>query len=734
MRKSILVLTSLGATSLSLLSQSVDTLSVRQLQEVSVIGTRAGKTTPMSYGNIKKAELQKINLGQDVPFLLQLQPSVVATSEAGTGIGYTHIRVRGVDATGTNVTANGVPINDSESQAVFWVNMPDLVSSVEEMQLQRGIGTSSNGSGSFGASLNLRTSNLSTQPYAELGVSGGSFSTLRKNIKVGSGAIAKHFSADVRLSSIDSKGYVDRSTVDLNSYFLQLGYFNNNTVLKFITFGGKERTGIAWNGLEPYQEKLYGRTYNSAGDMYDNGKQYYHNTDNYKQQHNHLIFTQRINPQLSLNLTGHYTRGFGYTDEFRTGRRPSEYGLKLYTTVNKDGEVTEVKRSLIRQKYLDNHFGGIISNLNYKPKGWDINWGFSGNYYGGEHYGYITWIERSFPDEVLPNNRYYESVGKKLDLSTYIKANYSILPNLSAYIDLQYRHLSYRLEGTNDRLEKKLGKMQRLDINKHFDFLNPKAGLYWRFTPRQHAYASIALAHREPNRKMYTDRGVNEAMPRPERMTDIELGYGYTKEGFSLSSNLYYMSYKDQLVMTGKKSDVGADLLENVPDSYRLGIELSAAYEPIRAIRLDASLALSQNRIKEYSYYIGKTSFTTHDTPIAYSPSVVASGSLTYKGVRNLEVSLVAQHIGKQYLDNSGNEDRTLPAYTLTNLRLGYRLAFARFVKDCQLNLQINNLFNNEYASSGFAYAYLKDKQQISSVVKYPQAGINLLLGATLRF
>lgn len=713
-----------------IVAQQADTLRVRQLQEVSVVGTRAKRTTPMSYSNIDKNTLRKVNLGQDVPYLLQMQPSVVATSDAGTGLGYTGIRVRGVDATGTNVTANGVPINDSESQAVFWVNMPDLTSSVEEMQLQRGIGTSSNGAGSFGASLNLRTSNLSTKAYGEIGLSGGSFSTLRKNIKLGTGTLSGHWAADVRLSQIESQGYIDRASVDLSSYFVQVGYFSGQSLLKFITFGGKEVTGIAWRGITAQQEALYGRRYNSSGDMYENGKSYYHNTDNYRQQHNHLIFTQGFGSKLSLNITAHYTKGFGYTEEYRTGRKPSEYGLARYNS----NSGKEIKRSLIRRKYLDNDFVGLISNLHYKHRAWELTTGISANHYKGIHYGELPWIERSFPDEVQPKERYYEGVGKKLDISSYIKASLKINHSLSTYLDLQYRHIDYRLEGTHDGYSQHLKGLQRLDIDKHFDFLNPKAGLYWQFSPRSYAYASLALAHREPNRKMYTSIGVKGELPKAEQMFDYELGYGYKGRQLQLSANVYYMQYKDQLVMTGKLSDVGDVLLENVPDSYRLGVEITSVYGPHPSLKLEGSLALSQNRIKHYTYYIDKIAFDAKNTPIAYSPGIVASATITYKGIRHTELSLRAQHVGKQYLDNSHSEVRTMPAYTVVGLQVGYQIPTRGFIKDWLLSLQINNLLNSKYHSNAFAETWFDNGTEVNQIKTFPQAGIHFLVGTTIRF
>lgn len=746
MKRTLLVGGLIALTTQMAVAQQTDSIKVRQLQEVSVVGTRAGLKTPMTYGNIKKDEIRKVNLGQDVPYLLQLQPSVVATSDAGTGIGYTGIRVRGVDATATNVTANGVPINDSESQGVFWVNMPDLSSSLEEMQLQRGVGTSSNGAGAFGASLNMRTSNLSSLPYAELGLSGGSYGTFRRNVRVGTGTIGGHWALDARLSKINSDGYIDRASVDLSSYFVQAGYFNERTVLKFISFGGKEVTGIAWHGISPEVEAKYGRRYNQAGDMLiggEKGKRYYHNTDNYEQIHNHLILTHSIAPQLSLNLTGHYTKGYGYTDEYRTGRRLREYNLAKYT--NAAGKEVE-KVSLIRRKYLDNDFAGIISNINWRPRKWDISFGLSANYYKGLHYGEVRWID-NYPTPIDPTARYYDGDGKKTDIASYLKASHQLTPTLSVYGDLQYRYINFRLSGTADGYSRKVKGMHKLELDTHFNFLNPKAGLFWQVASGHDVYASVAVAHREPNRKMYTNLGADGKAPKAERMVDYELGYKHTGRKFSLGANLYYMDYKDQLVMNGQWSDVGEAVLENVPKSYRLGLELSASLRPTTWLRLDGSLALSKNKIKEYTYtfdaydpssydWVASVPVVYKDIDIAYSPSLVASGAVTFSK-SGFEASLSGQAVGAQYLDNTQSAERQIDAYQLVNLRLAYDLPIRRFVKGWNISLSINNLLNKTYYSNGYVYdmGVKADGSSLYNDLRYfPQAGINFLLGTTLTF
>lgn len=749
--KQALLLSMLLITSAANAQESdVDTLRVHQLETLNVIGTRATARTPMSYSNIGKSTIKRANLGTDIPYLLQMQPSTFATSDAGTGIGYTALRVRGVDATGINITLGGVPINDSESQAVFWVNMPDLASSIGGMQIQRGVGTSSNGAASFGASVNMNADHLSTEPYAEVGVSAGSFGTFRRNVRLGSGRLMGRWSVDARLSKITSDGYVDRGDVDLDSYFVQAGYFGGNTIIKFMSFGGKEVTGIAWNGLKLSDGEKYGRTYNSAGDMLVDGKKgvgYYHNTDNYKQTHNHLTLSHQATPQLALNLTAHYTQGYGYTDEYRTGRNPKEYGLNRIRIPHEwlPNKQQDWKTSLIRRKYLDNDFYGGVASVRWTPERWQLTFGTSANRYNGAHYGEVRWIKgyETMPGggPVEPNFRYYDGMGHKTDISQYIKVHHDITRTLSAYIDLQYRHVDYRITGGVDNYDSQTKAMQQMDMKKIFNFFNPKMGLFYQFAPEHNLYASVAISHREPNRKNYTD-ATPDSYPRAEKLTDYELGYGYKGKHLTLSANAYYMRYTDQLVMNGKMTDVGGMLLENVPDSYRMGLELQMAVRPWSWLRFDGSLALSQNRIKDYQYfyavYDADWEFASlkeqryHNTTIAYSPSIVASGALTaeYAGWM---ASLRSQYVGKQYLDNTESRERMIKGFHTMGLALSYKLPI-RWVRSWTLDLQVNNLLNAKYYSNAYVYDVGIDHEgaTYSDLRYFPQAGINFLLGTTI--
>lgn len=751
MKQTLLIsaLLGLGVSALHAQSSNVDSLRTQLLDEVAVVATRAGERTPMAHTNLGKADIAKQNLGLDLPYLLQLQPSVVATSDAGTGVGYTSLRVRGVDPTGVNITLGGVPINDSESQAVFWVNMPDLASSLGSIQVQRGVGTSSNGAGAFGATINMSTDKLSYVPYAEVGVSGGSFGTLRRNIRLGSGRLGGRWAVEGRLSQITSKGYVDRSGVDLWSYFLQAGYFGERTTIKYLTFGGKEVTGIAWNGLSSDDEKQYGRTYNSAGYMgfdLDGVRQYYRNTDNYTQTHHHLSLSHQFSPSLVLNVTGHYTAGFGYTDEFRTGRKLVEYGLKTYTIPdpsNPSSMIKVKKTSLIRRKYLDNDFYGMVSSLAYTTDKWRVHLGVSANNYVGDHYGEIRWI-KDYPISVYPESRYYEGVGHKLDIAPYLKASYQVNEALTLFGDVQYRHVGYRITGTTDNYDEINERLQQMNLLKSFNFVNPKAGVHYRFNAEHEAYASVAVAHREPNRKVFTEASANR-IPQAERLTDYELGYSWRTRVASVGLSGYYMSYRDQLVTNGKLNDVGAMELENVADSYRMGLELQTSIRPLNWLSFDASVALSRSRIKEYDYYYsvyddtwdwtGLSKQTYKDVAIGFSPSVVASGALRLAH-SGFEAALTAQAVSSQYLDNTQNAERKLPAYQVFGLNLGYDLPIGRWAKRWQINLQINNLLNSQYSSTGYVYdaGITSQGDQYSDIRLFPQAGINFLLGTTLSF
>ena len=646
---------------------------------------------------------------------------------------------------------NGVPLNDSESQGVFWANMPNFSSSIQDAQLQRGVGTSSNGSAAFGASLNLRTDHFSMTPTASLTLLGGSYNTFRRDVHASTGRIAGHWALEARLGKTTTDGYIDRSGTEGTSYFIQGGYFGENTILKLLSFGGKQRTGIAWNGLSPEEEAVYGRRYNSAGHMNPGSTpqdaRYRYNTDNYEQYHYQAQLTQRLSEGLILNLTAHYTKGYGFTDEYRTGRKLKDYGLKEFilrdengaAILDKDGKEQKVKKiTLLRTKYLDNDFAGGIATLDYKSDRLELTAGLSANHYAGDHYGERLPVT-PYPYLVEPNERYYEDKANKTDLSGFVKANYEVTTGLNLFADLQYRFINYRIAGTIDHFVKNSqGAMvaQEIDLKKTFNFLNPKAGLFYQFAPQHHVYGSVAVAHREPNRKNYTEVSPKD-YPRAERLTDYEVGYGFRSSSFSAGLNLYYMDYHDQLVLNGKQSDVGGKLSENVASSHRMGAELNASWKICPMLRWDLAGAVSRNQIKQYHLYAwsdqaGGEVLTTYDrTPIAYSPQMVLSNTLTFTH-RAFEAALTSQYVGMQYLDNTGSRERSLPAYHVASLRLGYELP-VHFVRSWSISLQINNLFDARYSSNGGAGYTFDKKGAISSYTwTYPQAGIHAFLGTTI--
>lgn len=585
-----------------------DSVKVVNLQEVQVVSTRATAKTPVAFTNVKKEQISKQNFGQDIPFLLSTTPSVLTTSDAGAGVGYTTIRVRGTDATRINVTANGIPMNDSESHAIFWVNTPDFASSLEDIQIQRGAGTSTNGSGAFGASINMRTQSISSKPYAEVSGSYGSFNTHKETVKVGTGLINKYWAFDARLSNIQSDGYRDRASSDLKSYFVQGGYFGENTTIKFITFGGKEKTYHAWDGIS--KEQLENdRTYNPNGVILDDNKGkgnpigfYDDQMDNYRQTHYQLLLNHIFSPAWNLNIAFHYTNGFGYYQEYKNGRSLEEYGLKpFYLPGNSE---PQKKTNLVRQKLVDSNFGGGIFSLNYQNEKLNASFGGGLNRYSNDHYGKVIWV-KNYTEQLDPEHEYYRNTGGKTDGNIYLKANYQLIGGLSAYADLQYRYIHYTIDGDNDKWDFTATpeRLQRLDVKENFSFFNPKAGLFWQINPNHSAYASFSVAQKEPTRNNYTD-GMFDKYPKAEKLLDYELGYTYRNEWVTAGVNLYYMDYTDQLVLNGKTNDIGEAMAENVKDSYRMGIELAFGAKFNDWLRWDINGTWSKNRIKDYTGYV----------------------------------------------------------------------------------------------------------------------------------
>ena len=713
------------------------------LGETSVIATRATHTTPIAFTNISREQLRRTNHGQDIPYLVSLAPSSVSTSDAGAGIGYTSLRIRGVDATRINVTANGIPVNDAESHTVFWVNMPDLASSVKDIQVQRGVGTSTNGAGAFGASMNLQTSDFARDPYAEVSVSGGSFRTHKETLRLGTGLLNNHWTFDLRLSNIGTAGYIDRASADLYSFYTQAAYVGDATTARFIAFGGTEETYHAWNYASREEMDAYGRRYNSCGYMFTdaNGVQHFYDdqTDNYTQTNYQLLLDHRFNRKWKANLGVHYTKGDGYYQEYKTDRKLEEYGL-LYA----DPVMTITHSDLVRKKAMDNHFAGAVFSLNYSDERLRATLGGAANRYWGEHFGRVLWV-KNYLGDLNPNADYYNNRARKDDANVYARGEYALRSNLTAYADLQYRHIRYTMRGTNDKYNSWASDgMQRLNLDERFDFVNPKVGLNWTPTKRWRLFASVAQAHKEPTRNNYTDGYLTEH-PRAERLTDYELGATYTANRWHVGANLYWMDYKDQLVLTGELNEIGEAVSANVPKSYRAGIELQGGFSLPCGVSWEGNLTLSRNRIRDFKETIygyddawndlPAAAIEHGDTHIAFSPDVIAGSTLnyTYKGLRT---SLHTQFVSEQYMSNADVAAHKLDAYCVSNLDVSYTFSPKSLAKNASIGVTVYNLFNEEYENNGWASSSYQNTPdtRVNYTGYAAQAGINFLAHLTLKF
>jgi len=690
-----------------------DSTQMVHLQEVQVVSTRAGKKTPMAYENISKDQLKKQNFGQDIPFLLSLTPSVVTTSDAGNGIGYTSIHIRGTDPGRINVTTNGIPINDADEGSVYWVNMPDLASSVDNMQVQRGVGTSTNGAAAFGATVNMQTEELSYKPFTSLDGSYGSYNSHKETFKFGTGLLKDHWAFQGRLSNIGSDGYIDRASTKLNSYFLQGGYFNNNTEIKFITFNGQERTYHAWDYASKAQMEEYGRRYNPCGEYTaaDGTTAYYKNQiDFYHQQHYQMLWNQILTNHLNLNVALHYTRGFGYYEEYKPGENLYEY---LLTSSIGDGT-----SDLVRRKEMENNFYGTVFSLNYNYKKLNASFGGGWNEYDGKHYGDVIWV-KNFSGALDPDHQYYHNNVTKKDGNIYAKVNYEFIKGLNGYVDLQYRRLDYKITGPTDSFtsNSKGGYDQvSFDIHTHFNFFNPKAGLYWTISPNNTIYGSFAVAHKEPTRDDYQN-SLGTLLPKAESLNDWEAGYKYNGTIFSAGANFYYMHYNNQLVLTGQQDAIGSPISKNVGKSYREGIELTAALKPCKDFRWDANATFSRNRAKDWHVVLDDTqeSINLGNTHLSYSPDLIFNNIFSYNH-KGFEASLQTQYVGKQYMTNTSIKSYTdngkevslmLDAYCVSNLNLAYTFKLPN-VKSVTLGVTIYNLFSEKYESNGSANVQFK--------------------------
>ena len=699
-----LFLSSFLLFSLATLAQekTKDTTRVNQLDEVLVSAIRVNSKTPVSFSNLSKKEIQNRNLGQDIPILMNYMPSVVTTSDAGNGVGYTGIRVRGSDATRVNVTINGIPYNDSESHGTFWVNMPDFASSLQSVQLQRGVGTSTNGSGAFGASLNMLTDSYSEKASGEISNSFGSFNTRKHTVKFSTGLLNDHFEIAGRVSTLNSDGYIDRASSDLKSYFLQGTYVGTTTLIKALAFGGNEKTYQSWNGIDG-ETMLTNRTFNSAGIFTDEAGQtrfYDNETDNYQQDHYQLHWNEKLAANWNTNLAFHYTKGKGYYENYKEDGDFSSYGLTPIAINGTSINMTD----LIRQKWLDNDFYGTTFSANYQSNKLDFIFGGSYNKYEGNHFGKVIWARYAGPSEL--GDRYYEDRATKTDGTAFAKANYQVNDQWSLFGDLQIRNVNYKANSNETGI-----------VNDTFSFFNPKAGLNYTVNSKNNVYFSYARANREPNRTDYEGGNV-----KPEKLNDFELGWRYLSDKVQLNTNFYYMAYQDQLILTGTLDDVGNPIRSNSEKSYRLGVEMDAAIVLTSTFSLRPNLTLSRN--KNIDLAVSGQNYGTKD--ISYSPSVIAGNSLIYKPTESLQIIWLQKYVGQQYMNNIESPEAKLADYFINDLNVTYEIKPKSVFKSIVFKGLVNNIFDKKYISNGYMwdiYPYY-----------YPQAGANLLAGITLLF
>ena len=722
---------------------SLETSSILT-DEVIITATRASEKAPVTFTTIEKKEIEKQNYGKDFPYLLESTASVVTTSDAGAGVGYTGIRIRGSDATRVNVTLNGIPYNDSESQGVYWVDLPDIASSVESVQVQRGVGTSTNGAGAFGASINIQTGALKAKPYATLDNSFGSFNTRKHTLVAGTGLLNDHFTIDGRLSKVVSDGYLDRANSDLTSYYLSAGYYGKKTMLKLNIFSGKEVTYQSWygtpesrvnndeqgmldyisrNGLDAEEAGnllTSGRTYNNY--TYDN------QVDDYTQTHYQLLYAWDISSEITWNTALHYTKGKGYYEQYKKEQDLDDYGFERPII----GIDTVFSTDLIRRRWLDNNFYGVTFSMDYTPSNTlNVLLGGAWNQYDGDHFGEIIWAQ--YAGDVAIRDRYYENNGLKTDFTIYSKMNWEPISNLTLFVDLQYRKVGYSLQGIDsDR--------QAISQDHNFDFFNPKVGANYQLSRNSSAYASFSIGNKEPNRTDFIDSPANST-PLSESLQNLEIGYKKRTEKLWLQTNYYLMNYKNQLVLTGELNDVGSSLRTNVARSYRMGIELETGIKLNSFLDLQANATLSRNVIQSfdetvYDYGANWDEFNVvtinhSNTQISFSPNVTAGATIVLHPTEELEIAWIHKYVGKQYLDNTTDENRKIDGYYISDARASYGLA-ALGMKRISFNIAVYNIFNKVYESNGYTWGYQGGGNDIRENFYYPQAGTHFMAGLRL--
>ena len=693
--------------------QTLDSLKVNNLKEVTVSSVRATEKTPITFTNVSKEQIEPRNLGQDIPVLLNYLPSVVTTTDAGNGVGYTYMRVRGSDGSRINVTLNGIPFNDSESHGTYFVDLPDFASSLESVQLQRGVGTSTNGAGAFGASLNMQTKSYQEESYAEISNSAGSFGTRKHTLSFGTG-LHNNFEFNGRVSQIASDGYIDRASSNMFGYYFNANYVKESTLIKFIAFGGKEKTYQAWYGLEDLDKLENDRTYNYAGlyfDEFGNEQFYDDETDNYWQNHFQLHWSEKWSEKWNSNIALHYTLGKGYYKQYKEDEDFADYGLSDF-----GGNTTT---DLIRKRWLDNDFFGATFSLNYLSNKTDILIGGAANRYLGKHYGEVVWTQYYIPS----NNRYYNTFGNKDDINVYGKISQGISSKFNIFADMQYRLVYYQANG-----------VQATDVNDTFRFFNPKLGANYKINLANSVYIYAGVANKEPRRDDYENEST-----KPERLIDIEMGWKYNSNKIKFNANTFFMDYKDQLVMTGALNNVGAPIFTNSGKSYRLGLEVDAQIQLHEKLILQPNVTLSQNKNQDFYFQRDGVLANLGNTNIAFSPEIVGGGNLTFLPVKNLQLTWLGKFVGKQYMGNIDSENSTLTDYTVLDFNVNYDLKINKGIKSIMFSGLVNNILNRKYESNGYFYTYDDTwsgpgTTTIEGTGFYPQAGINFLLGMTLKF
>ncbi|MDA9028707.1 MAG: TonB-dependent receptor [Flavobacteriaceae bacterium] len=720
MKKSVLLFALSLATSVSVAQQNPverDSTKTQTLDEVLVRSVRVKPNAPITHSNVTKTQLEPRNLGQDLPILLNFLPSVVTTSDAGAGIGYTGIRIRGVSPLSTNITINGIPYTDAESLGTFWVNLPDFSSSVESLQLQRGVGTSTNGSGAFGASINILTDATSENPSAELSNSFGSYNTQRHTVKFSTGKINDAFELAGRLSKINSDGYVDRAFSDLKSYFLQGTYTNNGTLIKALAFGGHEKTYQSWDGLT--QEQL-------EENRRQNPLTYENEIDNYNQDHYQLHWNQKIDQNWSTNLGLNYTKGRGYFEQYRADDDASTYdGIVEATGVDSFGTAVT---DLIRRRWLDNDYYVVNAAVNYEAAALDLILGGSYSTYDGDHYGEIIWA-RQFSENASIRDQYYFGNGRKTDFSVFAKATYTLTSKIDVFGDLQFRNVGYKTTGLTSDLVHML-------IDETYGFFNPKLGVTFQFAPNSNVYASYARANREPSRSDF------ESNPniKSEQLNDFEIGWRYNNKSLMINVNSYYMHYNEQLILTGALDDVGAPIRKNSGDSYRLGLEIEAAYAFSNKFKVQPNITFSSNKNKQTFSQIDGVIKDLGETNISFSPEIVASNMFIYSPLKDLSLNFLTKFVGEQYMGNTDTQTSKLESYAVSDFNVSYQWSPKSIVSSVVVSALINNIFNEKYVSNGYYYTF-DDSWSVPGEVTtiegagyYPQATRNFLVGITLKF